>query len=46
MAGQGPGDAGFGDGGAELLQLAHDAEVALARILPGAANDQFDRLFG
>jgi hypothetical protein len=46
MAAQDRGDAGLGDGDAELLQLADDAQIAPAWILPCQANDQFDGLLG
>ena len=38
------GDAGLGDRDAELLQLADDAQVAPAGVLPGQTEDQLDRL--
>ena len=46
MAAKNSGDAGLGDGDAELLELTDDAEVAPARVLPCQADDQLDCLFG
>ena len=46
MASQDVGDASLGDGDAELLQLADDAQVAPAGVLPGQADDQVDGLLG
>ena len=46
MAAQDRGDTGLEDGDAELLELAHDAEVALARVVSCQANDQLDGLLG
>ena len=44
MASQDIGDAALGDRDAELLQLADDAQVAPAGVLPGQPDDQLDRL--
>ncbi len=46
MAAKNGGDAGLGDDDAELLELAHDSQVAPAWVLPCQANDQLDRLMG
>ncbi len=46
MAAQDGGDAGLGHGDAELSQLADDAQVAPAGVLPGQAHDQLDSLLG
>ena len=40
------GHAALRDRDAELLQLADDAQIAPARVLPCQADDQLDRLFG
>ena len=44
MAAQDIGDAALGDGDAELLQVACDAQVAPAGVLPGESDDQVDGL--
>ena len=46
MAAEHSSDARLGDVDAELLELAQDADVTPARVLPCQANDQLDLLFG